>query len=160
MTTTAPTTPETTTFAWHPEYKGRDADQVMRELAEQVRRDQQGHALALENAEREEHAAFKSIMDYEKRWGDYDFGWSEADPDELARKIVNFELERDRRQEMISWREYRDMESPASSPTDRASGDWRERMTDDQRRKTANGLAAVVVLILAILMIAALWMLL
>jgi hypothetical protein len=47
-------------------------------------------------------------------------GWSEADPATLAGRIVEFELERERRRELISYADYR-ASAAARSPGSPAS---------------------------------------
>ena len=47
------------------------------------------------------------MVELERKWGVYDFDWAEQDADALASRIVAFEQERERRQELISWAEYR-----------------------------------------------------
>ena len=95
-------------------------------------------------AEESEHDALASVVDVERRWSSYHFGWNDTPPGELAERIAAFEWEREQRQEMISWQEYRNGTGDASS-TGGARQDWRASMSDEQRRKVANVLAAVVV---------------
>ena len=94
-------------FSWHPEYAGKSAREVQRELASQIQADQRQYRLAMDGAEEAEHDALTSVVTLERRWGYYDFDWADLDADALADRIVAFELERERRQEMISWSEYR-----------------------------------------------------
>jgi hypothetical protein len=95
------------TFTWHPEYAGKTAEQVEADLAQQIASDQRQHRLAMDGAEEAEHDALASVVSLERKWGVYDFDWAEQDPEELASRIVDFEQERETRQEMISWSEYR-----------------------------------------------------
>jgi hypothetical protein len=139
------------TFTWHPDYRGRTCESVERELADKIAIDQRAYELALSGAEKSEHQALASVMELEKRWSVYSFDWPETPSDGLARRIVEFELERDRRQEMIDYEQYRD-ESEARPQA--ASGGWRESMTDPERRRVANiGAAAVMVAIVLVLII-------
>lgn len=94
-------------FSWHPEYSGQHARQVTEDLARQIASDQRQHALAMDGAEEAEHDALVSVVELERKWGVYDFDWADQDADALATRIVAFELERERRQEMISWAVYR-----------------------------------------------------
>lgn len=94
-------------FVWHPEYAGQTVDQVKVDLTQQIASDQRQHALAMDGAEASEHDALASVVDLERRWGVYDFGWAEQDAEGLATRIVAFEQERERRREMISWSDYR-----------------------------------------------------
>jgi hypothetical protein len=95
------------TFAWHPEYAGQTFDTVERGLASEIARDQRQYHLALEGAEQSEHESLSSVVELERRWGNYAFEWAEMDAGELARRIVSFERERERRREMISFGDYR-----------------------------------------------------
>jgi hypothetical protein len=136
-------------FRWHPDYRGRTAESVERELADQIANDQRAYELALSGAEQSEHQALASVMDLEKRWSVYSFDWSETPSDGLARRIVDFELERDRRQEMISYEQYRDEAGAQSAGT---RGGWRESLTDEQRLRVAR-IGAGVVMVVIVLMI-------
>lgn len=155
MTEREASTTGVTTFQWHPQYRGRSVDTVERELASEIAKDQRAYELALSGAEASEHDALASVMELEKRWSDYSFGWAELPPDELARRIVDFEQERERRQELIPYAQYQDEVAPLSHG---ASGDgWRASLSDEQRRKVANigaiVIMAAVVLIIAIVLI-------
>lgn len=136
-------------FTWHPEYRGRTAESVERELTDQIANDQRAYELALSGAEKSEHQALASVMELEKRWSVYSFDWSETPPDGLARRIVDFELERDRRKEMITYEQYRDeaVAQPAGT-----RGGWRESMTDEQRLRVAR-IGAGVIMVLIVLML-------
>jgi len=131
-------------FAWHPSYAGRSADEVRRDLAEEIARDQRAYELALEGAEHSEHASLSSVMEIEKRWSVYSFDWADTDPRALADRIVAFELERDRRQELFPYADYRGQQ--ATQP------DGRTAMSDGQRRRVAN-IGAIVVLALVAIMV-------
>lgn len=154
QTTTSP--PDS--YQWHPDYKGQSFESVQRELADSIRRDQVSYEAALESAEKEEHGAFTTVRDLEKRWSDYDFAWFEQDPDLLARKISRFEQERESRQEMISWKDWKNeglAPAPAPAPTATRApgekGDWRENLSDEQRRKLASALSILVLVTIALL---------
>jgi hypothetical protein len=95
-------------------------------------------------AEESEHDALASVVDVEKRWSPYHFGWNEAPPAELAQRIAAFEWEREQRREMISWQDYRSG-GGSVAPSAGTRSDWRASMSDEQRRKVANGLAAAIV---------------
>lgn len=121
-------------FTWHPDYRGRRATSVERELAGQIANDQRAYELALSGAEKSEHQALASVMEVEKRWSVYSFDWAETAADDLARRIVDFELERDRRHELIPYDDYKDEASPR--PND-IPGGWRASMSDEQRLRVA-----------------------
>ena len=129
-------------FEWHPEYTGRSMESVRRELEDRIRRDQQAYQAALESAEKEEHGAFSTVRDLEKRWSEYDFAWFELPPATLADKVIHFEHERESRQEMISWQDWKNTSHPApASAVPGEKRDWREDLTDEQRKKLASGMA-------------------
>lgn len=135
------------TFTWHPNYRGRSAESVEQDLAEQLVRDQHAYELALSGADKSEHQALASVMELEKRWSTYSFDWAEMPAAELARRIVAFELERDRREEMIPYDQYRDEAAPAQATPDAG---WREAMSDEQRRRVARLGAGVVMIVVAL----------
>jgi len=156
MTEREASTTGTTIFQWHPQYRGRSVEAVEHELASEIARDQRAYELALSGAEQSEHEALASVMELEKRWSDYSFGWAEMPPDALARRIVDFELERDRRQELIPYAQYRDEVAPVDAVV--RGGGWRASMNDEQRRKVANIgalaiMAAVVLMIIIVLIV-------
>ena len=153
-----PTTGGDAVFEWHPEYRGRRLEQLTRDLESEIARDQRQYEVALMGAEESEHDALASVVDVEKRWSPFSFGWNEAEPADLARRIAAFEWEREQRREMISWQEYRSGNGSASGGDSSAAGarsDWRASMSDEQRRKVANGLAAAIVglIVLAIIVV-------
>lgn len=130
-------------FEWHPEYQGRSLDDVQVDLAEQIAHDQRAYEVALMGAEESEHDALASVVDIERRWSPFSFGWNEADPNDLAARVAGLEWAREQQREMISWQEYRNT-SAGGAPSAQTGGDWRASMSDEQRRKVANILAAVI----------------
>ena len=94
-------------FKWHPVYRGRTFNDVLTALTEDIARDQRTYELAMAGAEGAEHDALKSVVDLERRWSPYDFDWVEADPGVLAGKILAFEKDREQRQELRTFAEYR-----------------------------------------------------
>lgn len=137
-------------FSWHDAYRGQSREDVERELADQIASDQRAYELALSAAEKEEHAALASVMELEKRWSGYSFDWADMPAEDLARRIVDFEWERERRQEMISWEQYRD----EASPSDTRPQGWRESMSDEDRRRYANcGAIMIMALILLVVIV-------
>jgi len=133
-------------FTWHPEYAGRAVSEVRDELARQIASDQRQHALAMEGAEEAEHDALASVVELERRWGVYDFDWAEQDATALASRIVAFEQERERRQEMISWADYR-----AESLVDSSGGAGEPESGELSTGIKAASLLVVVLLIVIIL---------
>jgi hypothetical protein len=95
------------TFVWHPDHAGKTADEVRAGLAQEIASDQRQHRLALDGAEESEQDALASVVSLERKWGPYDFDWAEQDPEYLAARITEFEQERERRRQMLSWEEYR-----------------------------------------------------
>jgi hypothetical protein len=108
-------------FAWHPEYRGRTVAEVRDGIRADLAHDQRAYHLAMEGAEQQEQAALASVIDLEKRWGAFNLDWAEADPDALADGVVAFELERERRQELFSYHDYR-RERPTAPPARAAAG--------------------------------------
>ena len=150
-------------FEWHPQYAGRSLAQVTRELETEIARDQRSYELALMGAEESEHDALASVVDVERRWSQYSFGWNDVPSAELAQRVAAFEWEREQRREMISWQEYRSGSgNPSGGGPSPAGGrtDWRASMSDDQRRKVANGLAALIVGLIVVAMIVVLFVVL
>lgn len=139
-------------FTWHPDYVGKTFESVRRDLIDDITRDQRAYHMALEEAEKEEFGAFNSVRELEKRWSDYDFGWFDVPPESLANKILAFERDRDHRQVMMSWKEWRAESSPQSGTPSTVSQktDWRENLSDEQRRKLASGLSVLVLFLLAL----------
>jgi hypothetical protein len=147
------------TFAWHPEYTGRTMESVHRELVDDISRDQKAYHAALESAEKEEYGAFNTVRDLEKRWSQYDFAWFEQSPEDLADRIMQFERERESRQELIDWQQWKTGSRPASPVvTTGKKQDWRETISDEQRRKLASGIA-VAVMVLGLLICIGLYLL-
>ena len=95
-------------FVWHPRYRGRLVEEVRVEVAQELARDQRAYALVLEGAEQQENVALASVLDLEKKWGTYDFGWAETDPADLAARVAAFEKARDDRRELFPYQRYRD----------------------------------------------------
>lgn len=140
-------------FVWHPEYAGRSFDSVRRELEDDIERDQRAYELALEHAEKEEFDSFNTVREIEKRWSDFDFGWVEVPAKVLADRILKFERGREERQELLSWKEWRAEGSAATSSmvSTGEKTDWRENLSDEQRRKLASALSVLVLVGLALL---------
>lgn len=132
-------------FTWHPEYRGQSVDAVRHELLNQIASDQRAYALTLEGAEEHEGDSLQSIIALERKWGPFDLNWAEADPAPLADRIVEFELERERLQEMIPYGDYRD--------THAAHEDYRDPVGSQRLESpTARG---IVVLVLIVIVVAA-----
>ncbi len=100
------------TFVWHPDYTGKSVAAVRSSLAAEISSDQRAYALTLEGAEEHEGDSLTSIIALERKWGPFDLNWAETDPGHLADRIIAFELDRDRRQELIPYASYRDLHSP------------------------------------------------
>ena len=111
-------------FEWHPTYAGRTLDEVTASLRDELGRDQRAYALVLEGAEEQEGAALASVLELEKRWGEFDFGWAETDPAVLADRIAAFEWERESRRALFPFEEYRrSAPAPVRVPGSGAGGD-------------------------------------
>ena len=149
-------------FRWHPAYAGRTYASVQRELEDALLLDQRTYQEALDNAEKEEFGAFTTIRDLERHWSTYDLSWAETDASALSARIVAFERARDDRQEMFSWQEWREESapSPAEPAADDTKHDWRENLTDEQRRRLASAMAIGVMVLLALMFIVVLTLIL
>lgn len=116
-------------FTWHPEYAGRLLLDVRDELVREIGADQRAYALAMEAAEAREDDALASVLRLERRWGPYDLNWAEADPEQLADRIVRWEWERERRQELFPFSEVRDQAPlPDVPPAQQSWLDWLRRL--------------------------------
>jgi len=132
-------------FTWHPTYRGMTVAAVRLQLVNEIASDQRAYALTLEGAEEHEGDSLQSIIALERKWGPYDLNWAELEPGPLADRIVDFELERERLQEMIPYSEYRESHA--------ATEDYRDPVSAQRLESpTARG---IVVLVLALLVIAA-----
>lgn len=103
-------------FTWHPVYKGRLVNDVRDELIRDIGADQRAWNLALEGAEEHEADALETVKRLEKRWAEFDLGWAEADPAALADRILAWEWERERRQELFPYDEMRTATQDAATP--------------------------------------------
>jgi hypothetical protein len=116
-------------FTWHPEYKGRLVLDVREELVRDISADQRAYALAMEAAEAREDDALATVLRIEKRWSPYDLNWAEADPEQLADRILQWEWERERRQELFPFSEVREQAPLPDVPPAQASWlDWLRRL--------------------------------
>lgn len=143
-------TDSTDVFQWHPDYVGRTYESVQREISENLRRDQLAYQNALNNAERAEFDSFTTIRDLERKWSQYDLSWSEVDSTKLTERITAFERARDEAQELFSWQDWKASQSSVAVPGEKT--DWRENLTDQQRRNMASAIAMGVI-VLAFLII-------
>lgn len=130
-------------FTWHPVYRGQTVGAVRDALANEIASDQRAYALTLEGAEEHEGDSLQSIISLERKWGQYDLNWAEVDPGPLADRIVDFELERERIQEMIPYADYREAHS--------ASDDYRDPVSSQRlESQTARGIVVLVLLLLVV----------
>jgi hypothetical protein len=94
-------------FTWHPEYAGRTVFDVRQELIDDISADQRAYELAMDAAETKESDVLAAIMGLDKKWGVYDMGWSEADPGQLADRILEWRWEQEKRQDLITFADFR-----------------------------------------------------
>ena len=111
-------------FVWHPTYQGRTLHQVRDELRTELSRDQRAYNLAMEGAEEHEQQVLASVIEVEKKWSPYDFGWAEADPAELAERIAAFEWEREQRRELFPFDEVRTARAAELAPPAEPPRPW------------------------------------
>jgi hypothetical protein len=118
-----------TRFTWHPDYAGRLLLDVRDELVREISADQRAYALAMEAAESREDDALASVLRLEKRWSPYDLNWAETDPGQLADRILEWEWQREQRQELFPFSEMREPVSQQSVPRAQASWlDWLRKL--------------------------------
>ena len=103
-------------FVWHPVYGGKSVAEAGSEIRAEIASDQRQYALALEGAEGHENSALRSVIELDRKWSDYDMGWAEADPGELAARVLAFEQERERQRKMMPYANYREAHRPAAPP--------------------------------------------
>lgn len=116
-------------FTWHPQYAGRLVLDVREELAREIEADQRAYGLAMEAAEAREDDVLASVLRLERKWGPYDLNWAEADPGQLADRIVQWEWERERRQELFPFSEVREQAPLTDVPPAQQSWlDWLRRL--------------------------------
>lgn len=108
-------------FTWHPVYAGRTVFDVREELVREIGADQRAYTLALEGAEEHEADSLATVMRLEKTWSGFDLGWAEADPGQLADRILQWEWERERRQELFPYSEMRPAVEASAVPPAQAS---------------------------------------
>ncbi|MCA9864146.1 MAG: hypothetical protein R2853_19800 [Thermomicrobiales bacterium] len=94
-------------FTWHPDYANRTLFDVRQELVDEIAADQRAYDLAMEAAEARESDVLASIMALDKKWSVYDMGWAEADPGQLADRILAWRWEQEKRHELIPFSEIR-----------------------------------------------------
>ena len=116
-------------FTWHPDYAGRLLLDVRAELVNEISADQRAYALAMDAAEAREDDALTSVLRLEKRWSPYDLGWAESDPGQLADRILHWEWERERRQELFPFSNMREHAPAADVPPAQSSWlGWLQRL--------------------------------
>ena len=143
------------TFVWHPEYTGKSVAAVQAALASEIASDQRAYALTLDGAEEHEGDSLTSIIALERKWGPYDLNWAETDADQLAARIVAFEQERERQQELIPYAAYRNQLHDHGRLVDQA------RETDPvAAQRLESPLARGIVVLVLLLIVVAAWFLL
>ena len=110
-------------FVWHPTYRGQTLQQVRDQLRTELQRDQRAYGLAMEGAEAHEQAVLASVIDLERKWSEYDFGWAEADAPTLADRIAVFEWAREQRRELFPFAEVRTA-AAAAAPAAASARPW------------------------------------
>jgi hypothetical protein len=116
-------------FTWHPDYAGRLLLDVREELVREIEADQRAYALAMEAAESREDDALASVLRLEKRWSPYDLNWAEAEPGQLADRILEWEWQREQRHELFPFSEMREpVPQQAVPPTQASWLDWLRKL--------------------------------
>ena len=140
-------------FAWHPEYRGQTVEQARNSIRADLAHDQRAYHLAMEGAEHQEQAALASVIDLERRWGTFNLDWSEADVDALTDEVLSFERERERRQELIAYRDYRQERPTTPTPRSAAGMAGMTTATSSPGIRWGAIIAVAVVLILILLLL-------
>ena len=109
---------------WHPEYANRLVNDVRQQLVDDIAADQRAYAMALDAAEAQEDDALATVLRLEKRWSPFDLGWAEMDPGELADRILAWEWEREKRQELFPYEEMRQRGAPRPATPSPAQSSW------------------------------------
>ena len=102
-------------FTWHPQYRGQTVAEVRAALLDDLRSDQRAYAITIDGPAENESEILVRVVGLEKKWGPYALDWATADPAAIVDRAVAFERERDARQELFRYAEYRDRNAPARS---------------------------------------------
>ena len=121
-----PSTPPPDRFTWHPTYAGRRVSDLRTELRRDLGQDQRSYALIMAGAEEHEGQVLASVIPMERRWGGFDLDWAEAAPDALVETMIAFELEREARQELFPFAEYRARAAPTLPDAPSGQPWWRK----------------------------------
>lgn len=108
-------------FTWHPEYVNRTLFDVRQELVGDITADQRAYELAMDAADTKESDVLASIVALDKKWSPYDMGWAEADPSQLAERIMEWRWEQEKRHELIPFAEVRSQAPLPELPPQQAS---------------------------------------
>jgi hypothetical protein len=90
-------------------------------LVDDISADQRAHELAMDAAETKESDVLASIMALDKKWSEYNLGWAEADPGQLADRILEWRWEQEKRHELIPYAELRSQAPLPDIPAQQAS---------------------------------------
>lgn len=126
--TDAPGTPDAdassdqSRFVWHPQYRGQTVAEVRAALLDDLRSDQRSYAITMDGPDENESEILVRVVGLEKKWGPYALDWATADPATIVDRAVAFERERDARQELFRYAEYRDQNAPVGSSRPATTG--------------------------------------
>ena len=116
-------------FIWHPELQGRILPDVRNSLIEDIEADQRALEMAMDAAEAKEADALAAVLRLEKRWSPYDLGWAEANPQELADRILEWRWEQEKRHELFPYEDFRARETTVTaSPAQESWLSWLKRL--------------------------------
>ncbi len=113
--------PDESRFAWHPQYRGQTVDEVRSTLMADLRSDQRSYAITIDGPPENESEILVRVVGLEKKWGPYALDWSTAEPATVIDRVIAFEQERESRQELFPYAEYRDRNTPRTSPASASS---------------------------------------
>lgn len=108
-------------FAWHPQYRGQTVDEVRSTLTKDLRSDQRSYAITMAGPDENESEILVRVVGLEKKWGPYALDWSTAELATVIDRVIAFEQEREARQELFPYAEYRDRNATRTSTSSSAS---------------------------------------
>ena len=114
--------PDASRFAWHPQYRGQTTDEVRAILLEDLRLDQRSYAITMDGPDENESEILVRVVGLEKKWGPYALDWATAEPVTVVDRVMDFEREREDRQELFPYAQYRDRHANLNSSAPSGSG--------------------------------------
>ena len=113
---------EQSRFVWHPQYRGQTVAEVRAALLDDLRSDQRAYAITIDGPPENESEILARVVGLEKKWGPYALDWATAEPAAIVDRAVAFERERDARQELFRYAEYRERNAPVAQSRGAGTG--------------------------------------